>query len=146
MYLKQKGCKKRLLEVPLSFILNMSRDEDSSSGQPGPVFHHNTWKIFLLISNLNLPSFHFKPLPLDLSLRSSVKISLLLSMLKGLKGCNKICPEPAFPQTEKSKVPHSFSMGAVLQLCQCLCGPLLASFHQVHVCFVLEVSEGDAVL
>lgn len=142
MYLKQKGCKKRLLEVPFSFILNMFRDEHKSSGQPGPVSHHNTWKIFLLISNLNLPSFHFKPLHLGLSLQSLVKISLLF-MLKGYK---KICPEPAFPQTEKFQVPQPFSMTEMFQCYECLCGPPLASFHQVHVCLVLGASEDDTVL
>lgn len=143
MYLKQKSCKKRLLEVPFSFILNTSRDEHNSSGQLGPVFYHNTWKIFLLTSNPDLLSFHFKPLPLDLSLQSLVKISLLLFMLRG---CSNICPEPAFPQTGKSKVPHPFSMGEVFQAHECLCGPPLAFFHQVHVCLVLRASEGDTAL
>lgn len=84
--------------------------------------HHNSWKIFLLICNLNLPSFHFKLLPIDLSLQSLVEISLLLSVLKG---CNTIYSEPAFPQTEKSHVPQPFSMGEVFQPCGCFCGPPL---------------------
>lgn len=117
-------------------------DEHNSTGQPGPMFHHNIWKIFLLISDLNLVSFHFKPLPFDLSLQSLVKISLLLV----LKGYNKICPEPAFPQTEKSQVPQPFSVADMFQPYECLCGPPLDSFHQVHVYLVLGASEGDTEL
>lgn len=143
MYLKQKGCQKRLLEVPFSFISNTSRDEHNFSGQPGPVSHHSTWKIFLLIANLNLLSFHFKPLPLELSQQSLVKISLLLLFLKGY---SKVCPEPVFPQTENPQVPQSFSMGEMFQPYEHLCGPPLDSFHQVQVCLVLGASEDGTVL
>ena len=65
----------RLLKTPLNLDLNSSR-EGSSTAPLGNLCQDLTTfiaKNFFLKSNINLPSFRLKPLPLVLSLRALVK-------------------------------------------------------------------------
>ena len=63
-------------------------DSHSFSGQPAPGPYHLMVKNFFLISNLNLPSFSLKPLPLVLSLvdRTSSPVPCRKSQSSSLVG------------------------------------------------------------
>jgi len=65
----------RVLKAPSNLCLNTASKEGATAslGQPVPGPHHLQSKEFLLIFNLNLPSFSLKPLPLVLSLHALVK-------------------------------------------------------------------------
>jgi len=65
-----------------------------------------TAKNFLLKSNLGLPSFSLKPLPLVLSLPALVKSTspAFCRPLQALEGCSKVSPEPSLLQAEWSQL------------------------------------------
>jgi len=65
----------RMLKAPSNPALNISREgaATASLGNLGQGLTTLAIKNFFLISNLNLPSFSLKPLPLVLSLHGLVK-------------------------------------------------------------------------
>jgi len=89
----------------------------SFSGQPGPVFHPLMVKNFFLISNLNLPSFSLKPLPLVLSLHTPVQSPSpsFLWAPSGTGSCSKVIPQPSLLQAEQPQLPQPVLIGEVLQ-------------------------------
>ncbi|KAK4816767.1 hypothetical protein QYF61_022765 [Mycteria americana] len=129
----------RLLRAPSNLTLNVSRDEVSTASL-GNLFQCFTTLIikdFSLISSLNLLSFSLKPLTLVL---------LLQALLKILKGCIKVSPEPSLLQAEQPQLSQPFLIGEVLQPSHHFCGPPLDLLQQLHVFPVLRAPELDAVL
>ncbi|KAK4829612.1 hypothetical protein QYF61_005739 [Mycteria americana] len=114
----------RLLKAPSNLALNTSKDGASTTSL-GNLFQCLTTLIgknFFLISNLNLPSFSLKPLPLALSLHALV-----------LEGCNKISLEPSHLQAEQPQLSQPAFIGGVCQTSDHLHGPPLFLLQQVHV-------------
>jgi len=93
-----------VLKAQSNLALNTSR-EGASTAFLGNLFQCLTTlrvKNLFPISNLNLPSFSLKPLPLVLSLHVLVKVPLQLSCraLQVLEGCDKVSPEPCILKAE----------------------------------------------
>ncbi|KAK4825513.1 hypothetical protein QYF61_000026, partial [Mycteria americana] len=98
----------RLIKAPSNLALNTSR-EGVSTTFLGNLFQCRTTltvKNFFLISNLNLPSFSLKLLPLILSLRSLTKI---------LEGCYRVSLEPSLLQAKQSQLSQPVLLGEVFQ-------------------------------
>ncbi|KAK4831170.1 hypothetical protein QYF61_015640 [Mycteria americana] len=101
----------KLLKAPSNLALNTSRD-GASTASLGNLFQCLATLIvknFFLISNLNLPSFSLKPLPLVLSLQALVKSPppAFLYPFRVLEGCYKVSLEPSLLQAEH---PNSLSL------------------------------------
>jgi len=72
---RETFCYTRFPKGPSKVALNTAR-EGASTASPGNLFQYLTTLIvknFLLLSNLNLPSFSLKPLPLAPSLHALVR-------------------------------------------------------------------------
>ncbi|KAK4827886.1 hypothetical protein QYF61_022309, partial [Mycteria americana] len=91
-----------------NLTLNVSRDGASTTslGNLCQCFTTLSIKNFFLVSNLNLPSFSFRPLPLVL---------LQQALPKRLKGCNKVSPGASLLQAEQPQLSQPFLIGEVLQ-------------------------------
>ena len=86
-------------------------DSHNFSEQPGQVPYHPQSKEFLPLSNLNLPTFSLKPLPLVLSLHAPVKksfSSFLVGPLQVQKCCKKVFVEPSLSQAEQPQLSQPF--------------------------------------
>jgi len=97
------------------------------------------------MSNLYLPSFSLKPLPLVLSLHTLVK-SLCLSFLESSFIYWKAAVRSSWSllQAEQPQLYHQpFLIGEVFQPSDNFCGPPLDPFQQVHVFLVLRAPELD---
>ncbi|KAK4823100.1 hypothetical protein QYF61_025838 [Mycteria americana] len=92
---------------------------------------------FFLTSSLNPPSFSLKPLPLVLSLQALLRI---------LKGCNKVSPEPYLLRAKQPQLSQPVLIGEMFHPSDHFCGPPLDLLQQVHVLPVLRTPELDAVL
>ncbi|KAK4831204.1 hypothetical protein QYF61_016041 [Mycteria americana] len=124
----------RLLRAPSNLALNVSRDGASTTSL-GNLFHcftTPTVKNFFLLSSLNLPSFTLKTLPLVL---------LQQALLKILKGCNKVSPEPSLLQDKQPQLSQPFLIGEVFHPPDHFCGPPLDLLQQVHVFPVLRAQD-----
>jgi len=77
-------------------------------------------KNFFLISNLNLPPFILKPLPLVLSLYALVLLQVPLQLscrpLRILKGCCKVSPEPSLLQAEQPQLSRPLLIGESIKI------------------------------
>lgn len=109
------------------------------SGQCVPVFHYPHWEKLFLISDLNLPSFGWKPLSLVLSQKALLK-----------------CLFPSLETLFRAKIrsPWAFSglnnlslfSGEGLQSSDHFYGSPLALFQQIHMFSLLRTPELDAAL
>jgi len=103
----------RLLKAPSNLALNTSR-EGASTAPLGNLFQCLTTLIvkkFFLISNLNLPSFSLKPLPLALlSLHAHVKshAPAFCRPLQVQESHYKVTPEPSLLQAEQPQLSQPF--------------------------------------
>ena len=109
----------RLLRAPSNLALNTAREGASTAslGKLFQCFTTLTVKNFLLISNINLPSFSLQPFPLVLSLHTLVKSPSpsFLSAPSGTGSCSKVTPEPSLLQAEQPQLPQPVLVGEVLQ-------------------------------
>lgn len=91
-------------------------------------------KNFFVISNLNLPSFSLKPLPLVLLLHSLIKSPAPpVGPLQVLEGSYEVSLEPPSLQAEQPQLSQPVLTAEVLQPSDHLRGPPLDPFQQVHV-------------
>ncbi|KAK4826482.1 hypothetical protein QYF61_009478 [Mycteria americana] len=129
----------RLLRAPSNLTLNVSRDGASATslGNLSQCLTTLIVKHFFLKSSLNLPSFSLKPLLLVLSQQALLKI---------LKGCYKVSPEPSLLQAEQPPLSQPFFIGEVLQPSDHLRGFPLDPLQQLHVFPVLRAPELEAAL
>ena len=67
-------------------------------------------------------------------------------LLRVLKGCYKVSPQPSVLWAEQPQFSQIFLIGEVLQPLECFCSPPLAPLQQLHVCPVLGAPEPDTGL
>lgn len=87
--------------------------------------HHPLTKKFPLTSNLNLPSFSFKPSPACPTTNRLCRklVSLLFtSSLQVQEGHSKVSLQPPFLQAEETQLPKPFLIREVIQTFDHLCG------------------------
>jgi len=117
----------RVLQATSNLALNTAREgaATASLGNLGQCLTTLRVKNFFLVSNLNLPSFSLKPLPLVLSLHALVKGPLQLSCrpLQVLAGCSKVFREPSLPQAEQPQLSQPFLPAEGFQPSDHCCGP-----------------------
>ena len=101
----------RLLRALSNLTLNASRD-GASTASLGNLFHCFTTltvQSLFLTSDMNLPSFHLKPLHLFLPLHALVKSpspAFLQSPSRCLEGCYEVSPEPSLLQAQQPQPSH----------------------------------------
>jgi len=127
----------RLLKAPANPALNTAREgaATASLGNLFQCFTTLTVKNFFFVSNLNLPSFSLKPLPLVLSLHALVKCPppALAGPLQVLEGSSEVSLKPSLPQPEQPQLSQPVLTGEVLQPSDHFGGPPLDLLQQLHV-------------
>jgi len=102
----------KFLKPPSTMVLNTAREgvATASLDNLGQCLTILTVKNFFLLSNLNLSSFSFKPLPLVLSLQAIVRSpSPTLSQTpSGTGSCSKVSPQPSLLQAEQPQLSQPF--------------------------------------
>jgi len=127
----------RLLKAPSQLTLNSSK-EAASKTSLGILFQWFTTRIvknFFLLSNLNLPSFTLKPLPLVLSLQVPLKslspfflwVSLSTERLR--KGVPRVFSSPGWKISTLSAFLHRTGIPSLLLFLWPSSGPALTGPH-----------------
>jgi len=104
----------RLLRALSNLTLNVSRDGESTTslGNLCQCFIALSVKNFFLVSNLNLPSFSLKPLPLVLSLHALVKSPSPAFLQAPFKYWKAAIRSPQSPLFSRLNSPSSLSLSS----------------------------------
>ena len=127
-----------LLKALSNLALNTAR-ETASLGHLCQCLTTLTVKSFILLANLNLPSFSLKPLPLVLLLHALVEShspAFFVAHLQVLEGCSKASPQRSLLQAEQPQLSQPFLTAEVLQPSDHICGLLWTCSNRSmsHLC------------